>query len=144
MLWGFISAATRPAASPEADPLLDRLVGHADRLLPGLRKARPRATARPDDRGKGGVGGPRSATLEAPAGRRRRPRRSSSEVYEVGKRHGIELKAWFQALYEVLLGQSRGPRMGSFIALYGVAETVALIRRALAGEDLGRAVEAAS
>ena len=40
------------------------------------------------------------------------------------------------ALYEILLGQSQGPRMGSFIALYGVAETVALIDRALNGEDL--------
>jgi lysyl-tRNA synthetase class 1 len=56
-------------------------------------------------------------------------------VYEVGKRHACfpDLKAWFRALYEVLLGQSEGPRMGSFIALYGVAETVALIGAAIAG-----------
>ena len=32
--------------------------------------------------------------------------------------------------------KARAPRMGSFIALYGLAETVALIDRALAGEDL--------
>ena len=57
------------------------------------------------------------------------------EIYEVGKRHPFpELKAWFQSLYEVLFGTSQGPRMGSFIALYGVNETSALIRRALAGE----------
>jgi lysyl-tRNA synthetase class 1 len=43
----------------------------------------------------------------------------------------------FRALYEILLGQTQGPRMGSFIALYGQAESVALIRRAIAGEDLG-------
>jgi lysyl-tRNA synthetase class 1 len=62
------------------------------------------------------------------------------EVYEVGKRHGfVELREWFKALYEVLLGQSQGPRMGSFIALYGVAEMVSLIQRALAGEDLANA-----
>ncbi len=62
------------------------------------------------------------------------------EVYEIGKRHGFEpLRAWFQALYETLLGQSQGPRMGSFIALYGRAETRALIRRVLAGEDLSAA-----
>ena len=56
-------------------------------------------------------------------------------VYEVGKRHACfpDLKAWFRALYEILLGQSEGPRMGSFIALYGVPETVALIRAATAG-----------
>jgi len=60
-----------------------------------------------------------------------------TQVYEVGKRHGFEtLRDWFKALYEILLGQSQGPRMGSFIALYGVNETVALIERALKGEDL--------
>ena len=59
------------------------------------------------------------------------------ELYEVGKRHPFpDLKTWFQALYEILLGTSRGPRMGSFIALYGIPETVALIRRALAGKAM--------
>ena len=49
-------------------------------------------------------------------------------VYEVGKRHPFpELKAWFACLYQVLLGQTEGPRFGGFVALYGVAETVALI-----------------
>ena len=60
-----------------------------------------------------------------------------SEVYEVGKRHPFsDLKAWFKALYEILLGQSQGPRMGTFIALYGLQETRDLVRRAIAGEDL--------
>jgi lysyl-tRNA synthetase class 1 len=55
-------------------------------------------------------------------------------VYEVGKTHfGKEnLRAWFQALYETLLGSSQGPRMGSFIALYGVDNTRRLIAEALA------------
>ena len=44
------------------------------------------------------------------------------------------MRGWFKALYEVLLGASQGPRFGSFIALYGVGETVALIDRGLAGE----------
>ena len=53
-------------------------------------------------------------------------------VYEVGKAHGFEpLRAWFAALYEVLFGQTAGPRFGSFAALFGCAETAALIRRAL-------------
>jgi len=58
-----------------------------------------------------------------------------TEVYEVGKRHAFaDLKSWFQTLYETLLGQSTGPRMGSFIALYGLAESAALIRTVLAGK----------
>ena len=60
-----------------------------------------------------------------------------NEVYEVGKTNGFtNLRDWFKAMYEVLFGQAQGPRMGSFIALYGVPETIALIRRALAGELL--------
>ena len=43
------------------------------------------------------------------------------------------MKEWFSCLYEVLLGQSQGPRMCSFIALYGVKETATLIGRALEG-----------
>ena len=56
-------------------------------------------------------------------------------VYEIGKdpAYGFEtLRDWFKALYETLLGSSAGPRMGSFIALYGVANTRALIAEALA------------
>ncbi len=65
-----------------------------------------------------------------------------NEVYAVGKEliarePGRDLRAWFQTLYEVLFGQTQGPRMGSFIALYGRDETIALIKKALAGEALG-------
>ena len=61
-------------------------------------------------------------------------------VYEVGKHHSFDsLRDWFKALYEILLGQEQGPRMGSFIALYGVDETINLIQRALAGEDISAA-----
>ena len=57
-------------------------------------------------------------------------------VYEVGKSNGFadKLRDWFKAIYEVLLGQSQGPRFGSFIELYGVPETRQLIAKGLAGE----------
>ena len=62
-------------------------------------------------------------------------------VFAVGKEHGFEpLRAWFAALYEVLLGETQGPRFGGFIAVYGVPETVALIDAGLAG----RLVEASA
>ena len=58
-------------------------------------------------------------------------------VFEVGKAHGFEpLRDWFKAIYQVLLGADQGPRFGSFIALYGVAETQRLIAEALAGKLL--------
>ncbi len=56
-------------------------------------------------------------------------------IYEIGKNeaHGFDnLRDWFRAQYETLLGSSQGPRMGSFIALYGVANTRKLIAEALA------------
>ena len=60
-----------------------------------------------------------------------------NEVYAAGKDAGFEpLRGWFQALYEVLLGQTQGPRFGSFAAIYGLERTIALIERALAGDDL--------
>src|SRR5205085_7581746 len=63
-----------------------------------------------------------------------------NEVFEVGKQAGFEpLRAWFSALYEVLLGQSQGPRFGGFIELYGVANTRSLIERAIRGELVGKA-----
>jgi len=55
-------------------------------------------------------------------------------VYEIGKdpHYGfLALRDWFKALYETLLGAEQGPRMGSFIALYGIANSRALIARAL-------------
>ena len=56
-------------------------------------------------------------------------------VYEIGKQEefGFEsLRDWFKALYQTLLGSDQGPRMGSFIALYGISETRRLIAEALA------------
>jgi len=54
-------------------------------------------------------------------------------VYAIGKDYGFEnLRDWFKALYETLLGSSAGPRMGSFIALYGIDNSRRLIAEALA------------
>lgn len=49
-------------------------------------------------------------------------------TYDIGKKHNIELKSWFQGLYEVLLGTPNGPRFGSFVALYGIDKTIELLK----------------
>jgi lysyl-tRNA synthetase class 1 len=133
VLWHFISRY-RPDASPETAPILDRLLDYAvnyyrDFVKPAknYRKATDDEKAALEDLLEvlGGLSDDSDAeTIQ-------------TEVYEVGKRHPFhDLKAWFKALYEILLGQSQGPRMGSFIALYGLRETQDLIQRAIAGEDL--------
>jgi lysyl-tRNA synthetase, class I len=69
-------------------------------------------------------------------------------VYEIGRTHFPDMsgkskspdgrpgvsKIWFETIYQILLGEERGPRFGSFIALYGVEETRELIAKALAGD----------
>lgn len=53
-------------------------------------------------------------------------------VYSIGKEGGFDnLRDWFKTLYETLLGAEQGPRMGSFIKLYGVADSRKLIAEAL-------------
>ena len=56
-------------------------------------------------------------------------------IFSVGKDHEFEnLRNWFKAIYEVCLGQSQGPRFGSFVAIYGPDETALLIDDALEGK----------
>ena len=59
-----------------------------------------------------------------------------SLVFSCGRDRFDPLRSWFQALYEILLGASQGPRFGGFILLYGLEETIDLIDAALAGEFL--------
>ncbi len=135
VLWGFIRRYA-PDASPEEHPLLDELVQHAIRYFHDFVKPAKRYRA-PTDKER--------AALEDLEGRLARfPAGATAEeiqnvVYAVGKEHGFEpLRDWFRALYEVLLGQSQGPRFGGFVELYGLDETRDLIKRALRGEDLAR------
>lgn len=54
-----------------------------------------------------------------------------SIAYEIAKKRDFDMRTWFQTLYEVLLGASQGPRFGSFVALYGMNETLNLIKTKL-------------
>ncbi|MDA0655680.1 MAG: lysine--tRNA ligase [Proteobacteria bacterium] len=133
VLWGFISRYA-PDATPEKNPTLDAMVGFAIRYYQDFVKPEKKYR-RPNDQEQAAFADLAKA-LEDIA-----PDTSAgdlqNQVYEIGKQHGFEnLRDWFKACYEVLFGQEQGPRMGSFIALYGIGETVTLIRQALAGEDL--------
>jgi lysyl-tRNA synthetase class 1 len=133
VLWGFIRAYA-PEASPKRNPGLDTLVGLAIRYYEDFVKPAKRYRA-PSDK-------ERAALVELAAKLRgfdgeRDGEKVQFEVYEIGKRHAFEpLRDWFKAIYEVLFGQSQGPRFGSFAVLFGCAETAALIERALKGELL--------
>jgi lysyl-tRNA synthetase class 1 len=130
-LWGFIRRYA-PEATPETNPDLDAAAGFAVRYYNDFVK--PGKTFRdPTDTERAALIDLRArlAAWDGPAD----AETLQSEVFAVGKAHGFEpLRDWFSALYEVLLGAPQGPRFGGFVALYGVAETVALIDRALAGK----------
>jgi lysyl-tRNA synthetase class 1 len=138
VLWGFVSRYAA-GAQPETHPMLDRLVHYAIAYFTDV--VNPAKRYRPPSPGERAALQDLVSTLAAiPAGAAAEA--IQHEVYEVGKRHGFAaLRDWFRALYELLLGQSAGPRIGSFIALYGLNETVALIERVLAGDDLANEPE---
>jgi lysyl-tRNA synthetase class 1 len=129
VLWGFISRYV-PGATPQTQPELDRLAGYAVSYFND--RVRPTKTYRAATDKERAAIADLAARLEAFTGSTD-AEALQNLTFEVGKDHGFEqLREWFQALYQVLLGADQGPRFGSFVALYGVAETRALIARALA------------
>jgi len=147
VLWGFLRRYA-PSASPENHPRLDSLVNYAvayfrDFVAP---KKRYRAADEVERAALESVAA-KLGTLPADA--------SAEEIqhalYDVGRpitryqdlnakgatpeRPGVS-NEFFNMIYAVLLGEERGPRLGSFIALYGIEETRALIAKARAGDFL--------
>jgi lysyl-tRNA synthetase class 1 len=128
-VWGYLANYVADAR-PEHYPELDRLIGHAlayhrDFVAPTLARRAPTAleAATLADLDT------RLAALTADAD----AEAIQNEVYEAGKAAAFEnLRDWFKALYETLLGSSQGPRMGSFIKIYGIDNSRRLIAEALA------------
>jgi lysyl-tRNA synthetase class 1 len=129
-VWGYLGNYVEDA-SPQRYPELAKLIGHAlaynrDFVAPTLKRRKPEgvetAALERLDR--------QLAALPADA----KAEDIQNIVYAIGNEGGFDqLRDWFKALYETLLGSSQGPRMGSFIALYGVDNTRRLIAEALAG-----------
>jgi lysyl-tRNA synthetase, class I len=140
-LWGFIGRY-RPGVTPKTHPKLDALVGYAihyfrDFVLPAKKFREPTETER-------------AALIDLRDALAQLPAEATAEqiqdvVYEIGRREpfldhnkkakdgkpGVSLD-WFNMLYQVLLGQEKGPRFGSFVAVYGLKNTIDMIDGALA------------
>ncbi len=117
-----------PVHSAELNQLIDAAVNYTrDFIVPTLNKRSPNESEAAALRALDGELADASAQTSAED--------LQNKVYEIGKdeQFGFEnLRDWFKALYETLLGSSQGPRMGSFIALYGIENTRKLIADALA------------
>jgi lysyl-tRNA synthetase, class I len=140
VLWGFIKRYA-PQVSPETNPRLDAQVGFAIRYFTDFVK--PNKTYRLPTVDERKALEDLVMALEAlPEGST--PEAIQQKVYDIGRREpytttqkdgsvGVA-QTWFNMLYQVVLGEERGPRFGSFAALFGVANTRALIGKALNGE----------
>ena len=121
-------------ADPARHPELDELIGKAlaynrDFVAPGLSRRAPDANESEALRELD------AALADAPADIS--AEELQTKVYEIGKsdKYGYQnLRDWFAALYQILLGADQGPRMGSFIRLYGIDNTRRLIAEALVRE----------
>jgi lysyl-tRNA synthetase class 1 len=151
-LWGFIQRYA-PDASPETHPDLDAAAGFAVRYYNDFVKP-TKVFRAPTDQERAAMEELSACLGDADKALNVIARKNAQEgkdadlpevdwqdeeflqsvVFAIGKTHGFEpLRAWFSALYEVLMGASQGPRFGGFIALYGIEETRALIADGLAG-----------
>ena len=144
VLWGFLQRYA-PDATPHNHPRLDQMVHYAVRYFRDFQH--PLKTYRAPDEVEQAALRALAAMLAA------LPQGASAEDIQAGlydiaraipryqdmkakgatpERPGVS-NDWFNMLYQVLLGENRGPRFGSFAALYGVAETHALVEKALSG-----------
>ncbi|WPO42694.1 lysine--tRNA ligase [Tardiphaga sp. 42S5] len=140
-LWGFIRRY-RPGVSAATHPRLDAMVGYAINYYRDF--VAPTKTFRePTDVERVALQDLRDALSQLPA--EATPEDIQNAVYEIGRREpfldhkklakdgrpGVSLD-WFNMLYQVLLGQEKGPRFGSFVAVYGVQNAINMIDGALA------------
>ena len=143
VLWGFL-ARYAPGATPENNPILDRLAGYAIRYYEDFVKPTKKFRA-PDDVETAALQSLDATLAALPADSdgdkiqnalldvgRAIPRYQDPAKLSPSGGPGVKLD-WFQAIYEILLGQERGPRLGTFVALYGIPETRTLIAKALSG-----------
>jgi lysyl-tRNA synthetase, class I len=142
-LWGFIGRY-RPGVTPRTHPKLDALVRYAIHYF--------RDFVRPHKKFREPTASERAALLDLRDALSQLSADATAEqiqevVYEVGRREpfldktgkiktkdgkpGVALD-WFNMLYQVLLGQDKGPRFGSFVAVYGLKNTIDMIDGALA------------
>lgn len=144
VLWGFISRYAK-GASPKTQPELDSLVGFAIRYFNDFVKPTKKFRA-PDDVERETLEKIDQKLADLPMDADAHTLQNAlldvgrfTERYQDHTKKSPEggpgvAVSFFQMLYEVLIGQERGPRFGSFIALYGITETRKLIADALAGK----------
>jgi lysyl-tRNA synthetase class 1 len=127
VLWGFISkyqAGLTPENSPLLAQMVDKAINYYNDFIKKNKKYREASESE------------KSALLELSNELKKVDLAKQNDagelqnlVFQIGKNHGYEknMREWFLVLYQILLGQDQGPRMGSFIALFGIDNFVKLV-----------------
>jgi lysyl-tRNA synthetase class 1 len=127
VLWGFISKYA-PDANPKSAPFLDRLVDCAIKYYDDFVKPTKQfRTPTKDDQHLLH----KIIELLKTVSENITTEELQNQIYAIGTDSGIELKEFFKIMYQILLGQEQGPRLGSFFKLYGINETINLINQKL-------------
>ena len=129
IIWGFINqydASINPKNNPEFDKLIDYSINYYnDFVLPKKKYLNI-------DEGNKILFEEIRDVLKFKVNENTSSEEIQTLLYEIGKNHELEnLKDFFKLVYQVLSGQEKGPRLGSFIKLYGVADTIKIIDQKL-------------
>jgi lysyl-tRNA synthetase class 1 len=127
VLWGFISkyqAGLTPQNSPLLAQMVDKAINYYNDFIKKNKKYREATEAE-----KSAIHELASEIKKIDLSKQNDASELQNLVFQIGKNHGYEknMREWFLALYQILLGQDQGPRMGSFIALFGVDNFVKLV-----------------
>jgi len=128
VLWGFISKYA-PEATPENAPYLDHLTGFAVNYYNDFIKS-TKSYLKPTDKHKGLL--EQISEMLSKLSGKETGEEIQNEIYSIGREAGYEnLRDFFKELYQILLGQTQGPRLGTFFKLYGTEDTIKLIKSKL-------------
>jgi lysyl-tRNA synthetase class 1 len=127
VLWGYIRGML-PNASEQNNPALAQLVEKSMNYYHDFVKANKRYRAPSEDEKA-----PLQALLQALQQLEAAKATYDADhiqnlTYKIGQDYGLDLRNWFQALYQILLGADQGPRFGSFVMLYGLNDTIQLLK----------------
>ena len=132
ILWGFMTRYAA-GANPSDNPALDRLADYAIRYYEDFVKP-AKSYREPTEKERAALQDLSNQLSHISDDIKTDSEALQTLIFSVGKAHEFEnLRNWFKAIYEVCLGQSQGPRFGSFVAIYGPNETAELIDQALSG-----------
>ncbi|MFM9976373.1 MAG: lysine--tRNA ligase, partial [Beijerinckiaceae bacterium] len=142
VLWGFIRRYA-PGADPKTHPRLDQMAGYAVRYFKDFVKTEKKYRL-PDEAERVALTDLAARLDQIAADGITDAADIQDAVLDIGRRDPYRMPnkeggfnvggSWFAMLYQILLGEEKGPRFGSFAAIYGVANTKALIDKALSGE----------